>query len=310
MPTEVTDAHRGAGAGRWWRAREVIHESLVSFFRENSLMVSASIAYHGLLAVFPFMLLLLGLSGIYIRRFELAGRLALLMERYVPVKAGFLMQNLVGISRAYGRIGLVSFVLLLWSSSGVFLPLEMALNRAWEVEQERSWWRRRLLALEMAVIVGFLVVFSTILVGVNVYIHERLRHWVPRPAFPLAELGYDLLMIATTFGVTLGMFVVLFERLPNRSMRLRHVFPSALLTALFWEAARSMFTLLLRFFNYRQVYGSIGVIVALMTWVYISSAVTLFGAQVSRALYRTFRVTAPPGAARATPVVGSAANAP
>jgi membrane protein len=52
--------------------------------------------------------------------------------------------------------------------------------------------------------------------------------------------------------------------------------------------------LLLPFFNYRQVYGSIGVVVALMFWVYISSAVMLFGAQVSRSLYRTWRVK-PPG---------------
>jgi YihY family inner membrane protein len=310
MPTEVRDANRRTSAGRWGRARAVIHEALVNFFRENSLTVSASIAYHGLLALFPFMLLLLGLSGFYIRRFELAGRLVSVMERYVPVKVGFLMQNLVGISRAYGRIGLVSFVLLLWSSSGVFLPLERALNRAWEVEEQRSWWRRRLLALEMAVIVGFLAVISTTLVGVNVYIHEAVRHAVPHPALPLAEFGYDLLVIGATFGMTLGMFIVLFERLPNRSMRWRQVFPSALLTAVFWEAARSMFTLLLRLFNYHQVYGEIGVIVALMTWVYISSAVTLFGAQVSRVLYRTLRVTAPPGAAQASSPVGPAANAP
>ncbi len=69
--------------------------------------------------------------------------------------------------------------------------------------------------------------------------------------------------------------------------------PSALLTAIFWEGARSLFTLLLPVFNYRQIYGSIGVVVALMTWAYISSAVTLFGAQVSCALYGTLKTTGP-----------------
>lgn len=95
------------------------------------------------------------------------------------------------------------------------------------------------------------------------------------------------------FSLTLTMFVVLFKCLPNRPMSFRHVLPSALLTAIFWEAARSLFTLLLPVFNYRHVYGSIGVIVALMTWAYVSSAVTLFGAQVSRALYRTLRANGP-----------------
>jgi YihY family inner membrane protein len=134
---------------------------------------------------------------------------------------------------------------------------------------------------------------SSAAAGVNVYIH----HWLQRgrQSFPslLVGLGYHVLAFCVLFGLTLTMFVVLFMRLPNRPLRFRQVLPSALLTAIFWEAARSLFTLLLPVFNYRQVYGSIGVVVALMTWAYISSAVTLFGAQVSSALYGTLKTTGP-----------------
>ena len=112
--------------GRWGQVREVLRDSLVNFSRENSFAVSASIAYYSLLALFPLMLLLLGVSGIFIRRYELSGRLALVLEHYLPVRADFIMRELVGISRAYGRVSLLSFLLLLWSSSGVFLPLEQA----------------------------------------------------------------------------------------------------------------------------------------------------------------------------------------
>jgi len=310
IPTGVAGAETAIPAGRWRRARRVLHDSLVNFYREDSLMVSASIAYHSLLALFPLMLLLLGLSGIYIRQYELSGRLALVLERYLPIKTDFIMRNLVGISRAYGKISLISFLLLLWSSSGVFLPLEKVLDRAWMVEKRRSWWRSRLLALEMALNFGFLLLASSALVGMNVYIHNWLRNRVGHSALPLVELAYHILMVGTTFGMTLAMFVVVFERLPNRPMRFRHVFPSALFTALFWEAARSLFTLLLPFFNYGQVYGSIGVVVALMTWAYISSAVMLFGAQVSRALYGTLRLSAPTGCVPASPVAESAEAPP
>jgi YihY family inner membrane protein len=295
---------------RWWRAREVIRESMVSFFRGDALMVSASIAYHSLLAIFPLLLLLLGVSGIYIRHFELTGRLTLVLERYLPVRADFLMRNLVGISHGYGKLTFISVLLLLWSSSGVFLPIETALNRAWDVAKGRSWWRSRLLALEMASIVGFLILVSLLVLGANVYIHTWLRRGVPRWALPGAEFGYHLLIAATTFGMTLAMFVVLFERLPNRPMRFRQVLPSALLTALFWEGARSTFTLLVPFFNYRHVYGSIEAVVALMTWAYISSAVMLFGAEVSHALYGTLKVPAPAPPLMAAPAVESPAPAP
>jgi membrane protein/epoxyqueuosine reductase len=188
-------------------------------------------------------------------------------------------------------------LLLLWSSSGVFLPLERALNRAWEVEQRRSWWRRRLIALEMAGVFGFFALLSTFLVGTRGYTHAWLSTWVAGSLLPIAEFLYRGIFVAATFGITLCMFLILFERLPNRPMGFRQAFPGALLTALFWQAARSLFTYLLPFFNYRQVYGSIGVVVALMTWVYISSAVMLFGAQVSSSLYRTWRVK--PAAAEA-----------
>ena len=310
MTTEILEPRKTDPHGRWWQAREVLRESFVKFLHENSLTVSASIAYYSLLAIFPMLLFLLGVSGIFIRRYELSGRLALVLEHYLPVRADFVMWNLVGISRAYGRVGIISFLLLLWSSSGVFLPIGQALDRAWEVENQRSWWRRRLLALEMALNFGFLAILSTLLVGTNVYVHNWLRTWVAGYLLAAAEFLYHLVFVGATFGVTLCMFLVLFERLPNRPTNFREALPGAVLTALFWEAARALFTFLLPFFNYRQVYGSIGVVVALMTWVYISSAIMLFGAQVSRSLYRTFKGKLPAVQSPPARVVESGGLAP
>lgn len=279
---------------RWHNTRDVLEKSLDHFLSEDSLTVSASIAYHALISLFPLLLLLLGLSGIFIRRYELTGHLAVALESYLPMRPDFILLNLEGISRAYGRVGLVSILLLLWGSSGVFLPLEKALNRAWDVQQERTWLGRHLLALEMAVIAGVLILLSSSVVAMNVYIHPWVRRWSIYPFTGLVEFIYHAFIICATFSLTLGMFVVLFARLPNRPMQIRQVLPSALLTAILWEGALSLFTLLLPVFNYRHVYGSIGVVVGLMTWAYISSAVMLFGAQVSRVLYRTLKSPAPP----------------
>ena len=274
---------------RWKRVRQVLEESLVRFFNEDSLAVSASIAYHSLLCIFPFLLLLITLSGFFIQKAELAGRLAMIFERYMAMRADFIFWNLEGITRAYSKVGIISLLLLLWSSSGIFLPLEKALNRAWEAGKERSWMHRHLLALEMALVVGLIFFLSSVVVGVNVYVHDWMR--IGLKLFPslLLSFAYHSVVILLTFSLTFAMFIVLFKALPNRPMRFSQVVPSALLTAIFWEGARSLFTLLLPAFNYRQIYGSIGVVVALMTWAYTSSAVTLFGAQVSNALYRTLR---------------------
>jgi membrane protein len=287
---------------RWVKARHVLHQALLSFLAEDSLMVSASIAYHSLLAIFPLLLLLLGMSGAYIRRFELVGHLSVVLQRYLPIRTDIIMQNLVGISQAYGRIGLISCLLLLWSSSGVFLPLEKALNRAWEAPVERVWWRSRLLALEMAFLVGFLVLVAAAFVGVELYFRQRLEVILGPSLHSLAVLIYHVLTAISSFAVALLTFVVLFQRLPNRPMNLRQALPGALLTAILWETARWLFTVFLPFFNYRHVYGSIGVMVSLMTWNYIASAVMLFGARVSRTLYGSLKINADASASKGIPL--------
>src|SRR5579863_9311292 len=131
----------GRTTRQWRHVREVLDESLVTFLKEDALTISASIAYFALLSIFPMLLLLVSLSGIYIRRFELSGELTQVLEGLLPMRPDFIMKELVQISKGFGRITLISIALLFWSSSGVFIPLEKALDRAWEVEKSRSWWK-------------------------------------------------------------------------------------------------------------------------------------------------------------------------
>ena len=290
MPAKQATEKRQGMRRRWAKISSVLSQALRDFLAEDSLMVSGSIAYHSLLALFPLLLLLLGLSGLYIHRFELVGHLSVVLQRYLPMRTDIIMQNLVGISRAYGRVGAVSFLLLLWSSSGVFMPLEKALNRAWGVAVERSWWRKRLLALEMAFMTDCLILAATAFVTFEILFRKRLGALLDPSLHVLVVFLYSLLTAASSFFVALLTFIVLFERLPNRPMNVREVLPGALLTALLWELARWLFTIFLPFFNYRHVYGSIGVVVSLMTWAYVSSAVVLFGARVSRSLYGTLKI--------------------
>lgn len=290
MPTEAEIATRGKWGRRWRRVLHELREAWDKFYGEDSLTIAASIAYYSVLSIFPLLLLILGVSGIYIRHHQLAGRLVAVLEPVLPMQPDFILQNLQGISRAYGRIGVVSFVLLLWSSAGVFMPIEKSLNRAWGVQTERNWIRRRLLALEMALIFALLILVSSAFVGLNLTLgksRDWLATWLLYDSRPLIVIGSRVLLSLASFGMTLAGFLVLFERLPNRPMRLRQVFPSAFLTAILWQGARAAFTFLLARFNYRHVYGSIGAMVSFMTWAYFSSAVMLYGTRISYSLYRT-----------------------
>jgi membrane protein len=186
----------------------------------------------------------------------------------------------------------------------MFPPLERALNRAWQVEHWRSWWQSYLVALQMAFLFVFFIALYSALVAVNLFLHDKVYYWAERQAAPmLTEFVYQAFFAGATFGMTLIVFTLLFRHLPNRQLSARKVFPSAFLTAILWELARSLFMHLLPLFNYSHVYGSIGVIVTLMTWLYVSSAVTLFGAHISHNLYKTL------GAPQPTPALTQADKA-
>jgi membrane protein len=271
---------------RWRSVVQVLWPSLCRFLEDDSLTIAASIAFYSLLAIFPFLLLLLALVGIFIRQYELSGQLVIVLNRYLPMKPDFIMRNLVSISKAYGPIGLSSLMLLLWSSSGVFVPLERALNIAWEVQEDRSWWRSRLLAMELALLGGLLTVISLGIVGLRPVFHHWLHHSLPGRTPLLIDLAYTAFLAAWVFATTFSVFLILFRYLPNRKLAFREVFPSALLTTLLWEISRWIFTRLLRHFHYSHIYGSIGAMVSLMTWAYVSAAVMLLGARMSHDLYR------------------------
>lgn len=299
---------------QWRRVRQVLDDSLIAFLKENCLTTSASIAYFALLSIFPMLLLLVSLSGIYIRRFELSGELTQVLTGLLPMRPDFIMSELFQVSKGFGRITLISIALLLWSSSGVFIPLEKALDRAWEVGKGRSWLKSHLIALEMAFLFGgFILVYAGVL-SLSVYLQNKSSHWTVLQSTPtVVQYLYQVGLTVLAFGMTLGVFIILFKRLPNRYLKIGKVLPGAFLTALLWEAARILFTFFLPRFNYSHIYGSVGVVVALMTWLYVSSMVTLFGAHVSRNLYKTLIEPVPAGAPAvpppAEPAVQSAGDA-
>src|ERR1051326_3111743 len=121
MSADAAITARGKWGLRFHRALRDLKEAWDKFYREDSFTLAASIAYYSVLSIFPLLLLVLGISGIYIRHYHLAGRLAPVLERMLPMRPDFILQNLQGISSAYGRVGVVSFLLLLWSSAGVFI---------------------------------------------------------------------------------------------------------------------------------------------------------------------------------------------
>jgi len=257
-------------------------------FHENDLFTSAAaMSYFGLMALFPTLLLLFAIGT------KIAGgsqMFAHAVEVY-PGSSQFLRDTIGPRSQVgYGAIA-TCVVLVFWAGSWVFAVIERALNRIWGATS-RTFWHGRALTLGMVGIVGLLLSSSVLVTSILVVLRDIANRLSPRQIerYPvLLSVGsafWQIVFAALSFLVTVALFVVVYRFMPRAQVTLKDSLPGAFLGGLLWEIAKYVFALSLNYFHYDQIYGSVGAVVAVLTWSYVSSLILLFGAQLTAVFHR------------------------
>jgi len=262
---------------------EAVHQ-----FHDNDLFTSAAaMSYFGLMTLFPALFLLLALSNRIAAGNEMIERI---MQVY-PASRQFLhetMRSLSGIST--GAI-ITCAVIVLWAGSWVFAIVERALNRIWGTSH-RTFVHGRLLTLGMIGIVGLLLSASVLTTSLLVALQEIAGRLSPRQVEHyalLASVGsvfWQIIFALVSLLLTFSLFAIVYRFMPNSAVTLADTIPGAVIGGLLWEAAKYLFAWSLNYFNYEQIYGSVGAVVAVLTWSYVSSLVLLFGAQLTGVFHR------------------------
>lgn len=260
-----------------------IHE-----FHENDLFTSsAAMSYFGLMALFPALLLLLAIGNQVAAATEM---LTHAVEVY-PGSGEFLRETIRSLSSVGAGLIITCVIVVLWAGSWVFTVIERALNRIWETTS-RTFWHGRLLTLGMIGIVGLLLSLSVLVTSFVVALREMAGRLSPRQIqrFPLllsvGSVFWQGIFAAVSFLVTVALFVVVYRFMPKAEVTLRDTLPGAVVGGLLWELAKYVFAWTLNYFHYDQIYGSVGAVVAVLTWSYVSSLILLFGAQLSAIFHR------------------------
>jgi len=257
-------------------------------FHENDLFTSAAaMSYFGLMALFPTLLLLFAIGT------KIAGgsqMFAHAVEVY-PGSSQFLRDTIGPRSQVgYGAIA-TCVVLVFWAGSWVFAVIERALNRIWGATS-RTFWHGRALTLGMVGIVGLLLSSSVLVTSILVVLRDMANRLSPRQIerYPvLLSVGsafWQIVFAALSFLITVALFVVVYRFMPRAQVTLKDSLPGAFLGGLLWEIAKYVFALSLNYFHYDQIYGSVGAVVAVLTWSYVSSLILLFGAQLTAVFHR------------------------
>ena len=257
-------------------------------FHENDLFTSAAaMSYFGLMTLFPALLLLLALSN----RITSGNQMIQHIVDVYPGSSQFLHETIRSLSNISTGVVITCAIIVLWAGSWVFAVVERALNRVWGTTH-RTFLHGRLLTLGMIGIVGLLLVVSVFGTSVLVYLQEVAGRMSPRQLeryrllSTVGSVFWQIVFALVSFLVTCALFAIVYRFMPNAHVTLRDTIPGAIIGGVLWEAAKYAFAWSLNYFHYDQVYGSVGAVVAVLTWGYVSSLILLFGAQLTGVFHR------------------------
>lgn len=255
------------------------------FEEDDVLTYAGSLAFHALLALFPLLIFLLAL----ITFLDLPQIMERLLEWGGTVLPRSSMREILGVlegAQENRSVGLLSLSVLgaIWAASGGVRSAMNVLNQAYDVAEQRAAWKRYLLSLLYTLGLAVLVVTATGLMLVG----QSAAGWLAR------QLGTDRVVVDVWTWVRYPLAIALlmvstaiaYSVLPNLQ-RFRWLTPGAVLAVLLWIGLSLLFQLYLdNFGSYDVLYGSVGAIIVLLLYLWLSSIIFLLGGEVNAVIDR------------------------
>jgi membrane protein len=237
-----------------------------------------SVAANSILSFFPFVVLLMTLIRRVFHSRVMYEVVLQLLRDYLPAGQDFVIRNLNSMVNSRQRVQFVSLIILLVTSSGVFLPLEVALNRIWRFPNNRSYLGNQVISLGLAFACGVLALLSIALTAGPVAFMEFLLRGYGTGFVRL--VGF-LMMKVFAIAASIAIFFLIYWLLPNGKVPARAVLPAAIIMGLLSEALKYAYILALPWLNFQEVYGPFALSVSMMFWAFLSGLLLLAGANLS-----------------------------
>lgn len=240
--------------------REFI-QALWHKYREDhvSILVS-SLAYYTFFSFFPILLLLASIIGFVYGTREESVQIPRQVLDLLPFSSELMASALDRITHARHSLGFFGSILLVWSATGAFDNLQQILNRIHRAPAMRPLWRRRLLGLLLGLI---LTLFIPLSMGIS-----AIR---PLPVRAIAGIVFNFCLLLTLYHFG-----------PSVRRRYRQIWPGALAGAVLWEVSKALFGIYVGSLSAQEMpYGSVGSVIAVLLWLYVSGTIFALGAEIN-----------------------------
>jgi membrane protein len=249
--------------------------------------LAAQAAYYFFFSLFPLFLFAAPILSFVGDKQEMIGRLMARLGATLPGSALELVEGVVtDVVLSESAPGLMSLgaVLAAWAGSNIFVALIDALNTAYDVEERRPWWKKRLLALASVLGAGIVMLVATAIMLAG----EQIADWVggqlglgERGVLVWASIQYPLAV-----ALLVGMAWLVYYFLPNIRQDRRQIFVGAIAATLLWVILTLAFrAYVVNFGSYSKTYGTVGGVIALLTWMYLTMLVLLIGGELNSEIH-------------------------
>lgn len=281
MQTDRIDAPpptRGLGfyARGSWNYFKRMWPAIYDLTETQTYVNASAIAFNILLSFFSFVVLI----GSFLvnvlhwqRGYETSFRL---LRSLVPKESGLLFRSLDQVTQGPGgKATLVSFALLIFSASGVFQPLEMALNRAWGFK-ERGIVRQYLVYLVLVLVCASIILVPVVIGSFYDYLFELV--FGPTPA---RELAFKVIGPVISLPFVALVFFVIYYFVPHGKVKAPQVVFTSVAMSLLWLIGMFVFKLALPLLDFESSYKQLSSLMALITWIFVTSFILILGANLS-----------------------------
>ena len=261
----------------WWT---ILKRTFKEVIDDNCLGLSAQLAYYFFLSLFPALLVVVALTSFF--PYHVLDAILNWFGKFTPPDVLNIIKAQIEQITKSGNAGLLTFGVLgaLWSSSSAMSAIIDTLNRAYGVKEARSWWKTQILAivLTLAMSVFVLVSFTLVIAGPEIAEHVAARVGLG----PIFAWTWTILQWPVVFLLISQGFGMVYYLAPDAEQRWPWILPGAHLATLLWLAISVAFRFyIVNFGNFNKMYGSIGAVIVLLLWFYLSGFVLLFGAELN-----------------------------
>jgi membrane protein len=263
---------------KWYRWRKD-GAALVNYLLDSEVHTFAfSVAANAILSFIPFIVLLYTIALSVFHSTAMADAISQMVIYFFPSNQDFIVKNLMIAAPRHG-VQVFSLIMILISCTGIFLPLEVALNQAWGVTKSRNYLMNQLVAFGLAILMVLLGLTSVLLAAGQ---RQAMAFLFFHHTDNFVYNGVSYLWLALCTGVAcIVFFFSIYWLLPNCKVPAKPVLRASIITGLIWLFAKYVFVAILPHLDLKALYGPFYVSVGLLFWAYISGLILFAGAQYS-----------------------------